>query len=54
MLGLSALTSADHLLALGHEVAIVDDLSSESIAKVPEDARFYELDLRSGCGEVFE
>ncbi len=45
---------ADHLLALGHEVAIVDDFSSGSIDKVPEDTRFYELDVRPDCGEVFE
>lgn len=44
---------ADHLLARGHEVAIVDDLSSGKRDNVPEGARFYELDIRSGCAEVF-
>jgi UDP-glucose 4-epimerase len=45
---------ADHLLARGHEVAIVDDLSSGKRDNVPEGARFYELDIRGGCAEVFE
>jgi UDP-glucose 4-epimerase len=45
---------ADHLLARGHEVAIVDDLSSGKRDNVPEGARFYELDIRTGCAEVFE
>jgi UDP-glucose 4-epimerase len=44
---------ADHLLARGHEVAIVDDLSSGKRDNVPEGARFYELDIRTGCAEVF-
>jgi UDP-glucose 4-epimerase len=44
---------ADHLLARGHEVAIVDDLSSGKRDNVPEGARFYELDIRGGCAEVF-
>jgi UDP-glucose 4-epimerase len=45
---------ADHLLSWGHEVAIVDDLSSGKLENVPEGARFYEMDIRSGCDDVFE
>ena len=45
---------ADSLLAEGHEVAVVDDLSRGRRENVPGDASFYELDLRSGCEEVFE
>jgi UDP-glucose 4-epimerase len=45
---------ADHLLSRGHEVAIVDDLSSGKLENVPEGARFYEMDIRSGCDDVFE
>ncbi|MBV9454971.1 MAG: SDR family oxidoreductase [Rubrobacter sp.] len=45
---------AEHLLARGHEVAIVDDLSSGERENIPADARFYEADIRSGCTWVFE
>ncbi len=45
---------ADQLLARGHEVAIVDDLSSGKKKNVPEGAMFYEQDIRDGCAEVFE
>jgi UDP-glucose 4-epimerase len=45
---------ADRLLERGHEVAIVDDLSSGKRENVPEGARLYEADVRSGCAEVFE
>ena len=45
---------AVHLLSQGHEVAIVDDLSSGKLENVPEGARFYEMDIRSGCDDVFE
>jgi UDP-glucose 4-epimerase len=45
---------ADHLLARGHEVAVVDDLARGRRENLPEGARFYELDVRSGCREVFE
>jgi UDP-glucose 4-epimerase len=45
---------AEGLLARGHEVAIVDNLSSGRRANVPEGALFYETDTRGGCGEVFE
>jgi UDP-glucose 4-epimerase len=44
---------ADHLLARGHEVAIVDDLSSGKRENLPEGARFYEMDIRTGCAELF-
>jgi UDP-glucose 4-epimerase len=46
--------TAKQLLACGHEVAIVDDLSSGKRENIPEDARFYESDIRTGCTEVFE
>ena len=45
---------ADQLLARGHEVAIVDDLSSGKKENVPEGAVFYERDIRDGCAEIFE
>src|SRR3712207_1561621 len=45
---------AEHLLERGHEVAVVDDLSSGKRKNVPQGARFYEADIRSGCAEVFE
>ncbi len=45
---------AEHLLARGHEVAVVDDLSSGKKENVPRGVPFYELDIRSGCAEVFE
>jgi UDP-glucose 4-epimerase len=45
---------AKHLLARGHEVAIVDDLSSGKRANIPDGALFCETDIRSGCAEVFE
>ena len=45
---------ADHLLFRGHELAIVDNLSSGKRENVPEGALFYKLDIRSGCAEVFE
>jgi len=44
---------AKALLERGHEVAVVDDLSSGKRANVPEGAVFYEADVRAGCGEVF-
>jgi UDP-glucose 4-epimerase len=37
---------ADVLLASGHDVHIVDNLSTGSLAKVPPTARFHELDIR--------
>jgi len=45
---------ADQLLACGHDVAIVDDLSSGKKENIPEGAVFYEQDIRDGCAEVFE
>ena len=45
---------ADHLLVRGHEVAIVDDLSTGKRENVPGGALFYERDIQSGCAEVFE
>ncbi len=44
---------ADHLLARGHEVAVLDDLSSGKKENIPEGAIFYERDIRDGCAEVF-
>jgi UDP-glucose 4-epimerase len=40
---------ADRLLERGHEVAIVDVLSSGKRENIPEAARFYETDVRTGC-----
>jgi nucleoside-diphosphate-sugar epimerase len=45
---------ADHLLERGHEVAVVDDLSTGKRENVPEGVRFYEADVRTGCREIFE
>ena len=45
---------AEQLLAGGHEVAVVDDLSSGKRENVPDGARFYEKDVRSGCAGVFK
>ncbi len=45
---------ADHLLARGHEVAVVDNLSSGKKENIPEGAVFYEQDIRDGCANVFE
>jgi len=45
---------ADHLLARGHEVAVIDDLSTGKRENVPREARFYEGDIRTGCAEIFE
>jgi UDP-glucose 4-epimerase len=47
---------ADALLLAGHEVTVIDDLSSGSAAKVPEGARLCELDIvdRDALGKVFE
>jgi UDP-glucose 4-epimerase len=45
---------ADRLLTRGHKVVVVDDLSSGKKENVPEEAVFYEADIRSGCKELFE
>jgi UDP-glucose 4-epimerase len=44
---------ARHLLGRGHEVVVVDNLSTGSRENVPEGARFHEADIRSGCAEIF-
>ncbi len=46
----------DALLAAGHEVTVIDDLSSGSAAKVPTGARLCELDIvdRPALDRVFE
>ena len=44
---------AERLLKRGHEVAVVDDLSSGQRENVPDGAALHERDIRSGCGEVF-
>ena len=43
---------AEHLLDRGHEVAVVDDLSSGRRENVPEGVELYVHDVRSGCAEV--
>ena len=45
---------ADCLLARGHDVAVVDDLSTGKKENVPRGAIFYERDIRDGCAEIFE
>ncbi len=45
---------AEQLLARGHEVAVVDNLSTGKRENVPGGARFYETDVRGGCKGVFE
>src|ERR687898_1255328 len=45
---------AKALLGCHHEVAIVDDLSSGKRENIPEGAHLYEMDIRSGCAEIFE
>jgi UDP-glucose 4-epimerase len=44
---------ARRLLGRGHEVAVVDDLSTGRRENVPDGARFYEADVRSGCAWIF-
>jgi UDP-glucose 4-epimerase len=46
----------DALLAAGHDVTVIDDLSSGSVGKVPSGARLCELDIvdRSALDRVFE
>ena len=41
---------AERLVQEGHEVAVVDDLSSGKRHQVPEGARFYEIDIRDRAG----
>jgi UDP-glucose 4-epimerase len=45
---------ADRLLTQGHEVSIIDNLSTGKRENIPEGARFYERDIRSGCDDLFE
>jgi len=45
---------AEHLLERGHEVAVVDNLSTGKRGNVPEEAHFYEVDIRTGSPEAFE
>lgn len=42
---------AEALIAGGHEVAVLDDLSSGSLENVPRAARFFQVDVRN-AGEV--
>jgi UDP-glucose 4-epimerase len=44
---------AESLLERGHEVCVVDNLSTGRRRNVPEGAGFYEQDIRTGCPEVF-
>lgn len=41
---------AEACVAAGHEVAVLDDLSSGKRAQVPEGARFFEADIRAPAG----
>jgi UDP-glucose 4-epimerase len=45
---------ADQLLARGHEVAVVDDLSNGKKENIPDGTMFYEQDIRDGRAEIFE
>ncbi len=45
---------ADQLLARGHDVAIVDDLSSGKRENIPEKATLYERYIRGGCADVLQ
>ena len=44
---------SEALLKRGHEVCVVDDLSSGKRENVPEGAGFHEADIRSGLAEIF-
>lgn len=45
---------SDRLIALGHDVVIVDDLSKGKIENLPLQAKFYEIDIRDkGLVDVF-
>jgi UDP-glucose 4-epimerase len=45
---------AEALLERSHEVAVLDNLSSGKYENVPEGARLFGEDIRSGCEEVFQ
>ena len=53
-MGVIGLHIADSLLVRGHEVAVVDSLSTGKRENVSRQARFSEIDIRSGCKEDFE
>lgn len=42
--------AAERLVAAGHDVAVLDDLSSGSRANVPAECRLFEVDVRDGDG----
>jgi UDP-glucose 4-epimerase len=45
---------SDRLIALGHDVIIVDNLSTGKIENLPAQAKFYQLDIRDKhLGDVF-
>jgi UDP-glucose 4-epimerase len=45
---------SDRLLALGHEVSIVDNLSTGKLDNLPPAAKFHEIDIRDAAlGDVF-
>jgi nucleoside-diphosphate-sugar epimerase len=44
---------AEYLLGRGHEVAVVDDLSTGRRQNVPKGAQFFNEDIRLGCDEIF-
>lgn len=46
---------SDRLIEAGHEVSIVDDLSTGKRANLPTQAKFYEVDIRdSALADVFQ
>jgi UDP-glucose 4-epimerase len=45
---------AEHLMKRGHEVAVIDNLSTGKWENVPDGAQFYEVDIRSDCAWIFE
>ena len=45
---------SEHLMERGHEVAVVDDLSTGKRENVPDGAWFYEADIRFSCARIFE
>ena len=44
----------ERILECGHEVAVVDDLSTGKRENVPKGAKLYIQDIRSGCVEIFQ
>ena len=45
---------AEHLMERGHEVAVVDKLSTGKPENLPDGVRFYEAGVRSGRTRIFE